>query len=208
VEYLYKFMEYGNLPITPEGKCLMYKAVRSDWMDKYSGKFRNMPGDVNEVERNEVDDDPDRGCSHGFHVGTLQYVQQYYGGNDKFIICEVDPADVVSVPHNCAYQKVRTCKYKVLCEFQGPLNDHVASSAAPYGAYNSVSSTEDEDDDPGPQFSCTENIDTCPSCDNDDPACFHYVKRADVTVCDNCHAELCIDALGYAVVAPDEDDAS
>lgn len=66
VDYLYNFLEYGNLAITDDGCFLAYKAVRDDYKDKYSGKFLNIPGTVLEMPRNQVCDNPDQGCSYGF----------------------------------------------------------------------------------------------------------------------------------------------
>ena len=43
---LYDFLQHENLPITEDGHFLAYKAVRSDYMDKYAGKFRNKVGDI------------------------------------------------------------------------------------------------------------------------------------------------------------------
>jgi hypothetical protein len=47
------------------------------------------------------------------------------------VIVEVDPADVVSVPYSDA-NKLRTCKYKVLADYQGPLDNPLHSPASPY----------------------------------------------------------------------------
>lgn len=65
------------------------------------------------------------------HVGSLEYVRGFacgYGeeGGDRIIIVKTNPADVVSVPHDCEYQKVRTAKYTVVSEYTGPLPDYVS----------------------------------------------------------------------------------
>jgi hypothetical protein len=138
VEQLYTFLEHKNLPITPDGKFLAYKAIRNNWTDKYSGSFKNTVGSTLSMKRNKVDDDPDRHCSYGFHVGSLEYVEGFaygYGnpGGDRIVIVEVDPADVVSVPRDCNCQKVRTCKYTVVAEYTGPLPEKlVVDSTQPY----------------------------------------------------------------------------
>lgn len=133
VDYLYNFLEYGNLAITDDGCFLAYKAVRNDFRDKHSGKFLNTPGSILQMERNQVCDNPDMGCSYGFHLGTLEYVRGFacgYGehSGDKIVIVKTNPADVVSVPHDCAYQKVRTAKYEVLREYTGPLPEYEGCS--------------------------------------------------------------------------------
>jgi len=113
---LYKFLEHRGMPVTPDGCFLAYKGVRSDYMDIYSGKFSNAVGQVLEMTRNKVDDDANVGCSYGFHAGSLAYASDYAGANGRLMIVKIDPADVVSVPHDCNCQKLRTCKYEVVGE--------------------------------------------------------------------------------------------
>lgn len=43
---LFDFMENKNMPITPDGHFLAYKAVKSDYMDIYSGTFDNHVGNI------------------------------------------------------------------------------------------------------------------------------------------------------------------
>lgn len=122
VNELYKFLEHGLMPITPEGNFLGYKSVQKDYKDWYSSKFDNSIGQTLAMERNQVCDDPDQGCSYGFHVGTLDYAKNF-NHNNRVVIVEVDPADVVSVPHDCGHQKLRTAKYTVVGEFEKPLDN-------------------------------------------------------------------------------------
>jgi hypothetical protein len=44
--------------------------------------------------------------------------------NGHVLVVEIDPADVVSIPTDCNYQKLRTCKYKVVQEYQLPLDEN------------------------------------------------------------------------------------
>jgi len=108
---LYDFLEHKNLPITEDGCFLAYKAVNSDYKDKWSGKFDNSVGKVVEINRGKVDDDRDRGCSSGLHCGALDYVRDYgsEGSGDHIMIVKVNPADTVSVPCDCQFMKLRTC---------------------------------------------------------------------------------------------------
>lgn len=114
VEQLYNFLSHGNFPITPDGYFLGYKGVRSDYKDVHSGRFLNTVGSVHSVPRNEVDDDPSKGCSYGFHVGTQDYARNW---GERMMIVKVDPANCVSVPHDCGHQKLRCCEYEVVSEF-------------------------------------------------------------------------------------------
>lgn len=126
---LFDFMENKNMPITYDGHFLAYKAVRNDYKDIYSGTFNNNIGDVCSVPRNKVDNNRDNGCGHGLHVGAIDYAKSYGGidlddidggGNDggnRLMICKVNPRDVVSVPTDSKFQKLRCCRYEVVAEF-------------------------------------------------------------------------------------------
>jgi hypothetical protein len=120
---LYDFLEHQYLPITEDGHFLAYKAVRNDFMDKYAGKFRNKVGDVCEMTRAKVDDNRSVGCSQGLHAGALNYVAGYgsLDAGDKIVIVKINPKDVVSVPNDCNCEKLRTCRYEVVGEYQGEL---------------------------------------------------------------------------------------
>ena len=127
VEELYRFLERNNLTVTTSGNFLAYKAVTSDFYsitagnaqllkgkDDGKGRIFNGVGEEIEVYRNYVDDDANRGCSVGLHAGTLEYAQDFGGTNGTLVIVEIDPSDVVSVPHDCECQKLRTARYKVV----------------------------------------------------------------------------------------------
>ena len=120
---LYDFLEHEHLPITEDGHFLAYKAVRSDYMDKYKGVFDNHVGNVCEMRRAKVDDNRSVGCSNGLHAGALNYVASYGSveSNDRIVIVKINPADVVSVPSDCNCEKLRTCRYEVVGEYQGEL---------------------------------------------------------------------------------------
>jgi hypothetical protein len=123
VDELYTFLEHKHLPLTDTGNFLAYKAVRNDYTDKHTGKFMNTVDSVLEMPRNKVDDDKEVGCSYGFHAGTVEYVLGFASHNDRLVLVEINPADVVSIPTDCNYQKLRTCKYKVVGEYERPLEE-------------------------------------------------------------------------------------
>lgn len=113
VEQLYGFIAHEGIPLTPEGCFLTYKSVRADYKDHHSGNFDNTPGQILEMPRNEISDDPNHACHEGFHVGALAYVQANYR-NGRILICEVDPEHVVCVPYDSSQHKMRVCQYKVI----------------------------------------------------------------------------------------------
>jgi hypothetical protein len=124
---LFDFMENKHMPITMDGCFLSYKAVRSDYKDIYSGKFDNSVGSICQVPRQSVDNNRNNGCGSGLHVGAIDYAKSYGGidldndgGNDDgnhLMICKVNPMDVVSVPADHKFQKLRTCRYEVVAKF-------------------------------------------------------------------------------------------
>ena len=114
VNELYRFLEHKNMPITPEGDFIAYKGVNSNFTDKYTGKFDNSVGKTLEMPRNTVCDDANIGCSEGFHAGSYDYAKGYASGGGHLLAVQINPADVVSVPHDCDCQKLRTTKYKVV----------------------------------------------------------------------------------------------
>ena len=127
---LYDFLEHEHLPITEDGHFLAYKAVRADYMDKYKGIFDNSVGKICQMTRSKVDDDRGRGCSNGLHAGALNYVASYGSleAGDKIVIVKINPKDVVSVPSDCNCEKLRTCRYEVVGEYQGELLKPLYSS--------------------------------------------------------------------------------
>jgi hypothetical protein len=120
---LYDFLEHENLPITEDGCFLAYKAVNSDFKDKWRGTFDNKVGQVCEMRRAKVDDNRKVGCSQGLHAGALNYVANYgnVDAGDNIVIVKINPEDVVSVPSDCNCEKLRTCKYEVVGLYQGEL---------------------------------------------------------------------------------------
>jgi hypothetical protein len=128
VQQTYAFLETNMLPITEDGFVLAYKTVkfaqkkskkrglkRGDLVDKYTGTIRNNIGDVVEMDRNEVNDDPNQLCSVGLHGGS----QAYYSGlgsspNSVMLVIKIDPKDFVAVPKYHHEGKFRCCRYEVL----------------------------------------------------------------------------------------------
>jgi len=126
ISQLYAFLEQRNIPITDDGCFLAYKAVRSDYYDKYSGTILNTVGKIVEMDRSQIDDNPSAYCSYGLHVGGLDYVK-WYGNlsDDRVMIVKVNPKDAVSVPSDHSFQKLRVCRYEVVDEYTAPLEGNV-----------------------------------------------------------------------------------
>jgi hypothetical protein len=112
----YNFIAHSGMPMTENGNIIGYKGVRDDYKDKYSGKFDNSVGQVLRMSRTDVDDNPNNGCSSGFHVGSHDYADSWAGSDGRLMIVEYSPTDIVSVPDESGYGKLRVSEYKVIAE--------------------------------------------------------------------------------------------
>ena len=146
---LYDFLEHEHLPITEDGHFLAYKAVRNDFKDKYRGVFDNRVGKICHMTRSKVDDDRGRGCSNGLHAGALNYVAGYGSleSGDRIVIVKINPRDVVSVPSDCNCEKLRTCRYEVVGEYQGELLKPLYSASLDSGVDYDYEDEEENDGD-------------------------------------------------------------
>jgi hypothetical protein len=111
---LYDFLERHAVPITEDGCFIVYKGVKTDYMDKYKGEFDNTPGNVITIRRDLVDKNNVNHCSFGLHVAAFDYAKSYAGTDGRLVEVKVNPKDVVSVPTDSNFEKLRVCKYEVL----------------------------------------------------------------------------------------------
>lgn len=116
IETFFQFIQNQGLTIDADGYVVGYKSIRSDWTDHHTGTVDNHPGQRPVMDRSKVDDDPLRECSTGFHFGGRKYVLSFGGSGSRIVAVRVNPADLVCVPHDCDYGKVRVCTYLVLRE--------------------------------------------------------------------------------------------
>ena len=82
----------------------------TDW---HTRKSTIMLGEAVAMPREECDNDPNNTCSSGLHVGAPGYVAGF-GGNSKtnyILACLVSPMNVVAVPYDYDFEKMRTCEY-------------------------------------------------------------------------------------------------
>lgn len=118
---LLQFLEYGELPITPDGCFLSYKKVADGYLDCHSRTIDNSVGQVVEMPRNQVQDDPNITCSYGLHFCSLEYLRAFYGSH--MMVLKINPRDVVSIPTDYNNTKGRCCRYEVV----GELDEHPES---------------------------------------------------------------------------------
>ena len=135
----------GNFTITPEGNILGYKAVektapewRTDLEEVYVPSRRGegvvngidvpgdkyieqVPGDVVEMPRSRVLNEPSQMCGDGLHIGTYNYAKTFMGADGTVMLVEFSPRDIVSLPDGNASWKLRVCRYKVIGSVDEPL---------------------------------------------------------------------------------------
>jgi hypothetical protein len=125
-EQLYDWLAKRDFTITDEGYIVAYKGVQVSENGGYesihsgkaivdgevvSGRIPTNPGSIVEMPRLEVHHDPSTGCSTGLHAGNWRYARSFAN-----IVLEVriNPRDVVSVPTDSDWEKVRVCRYEVI----------------------------------------------------------------------------------------------
>jgi len=122
-EEFYDFLDHKSLAIDSDGYVLAYKKVCDNYKDFFSGQYDNSPGNKPTMPRPQVDDNRDRTCSVGFHVGSLQYSRdEYHKNSGRIVVVRFHPKDVVSVPLDHSAQKCRVCEYEVLRDFEGEIS--------------------------------------------------------------------------------------
>lgn len=139
-EQLYDWLKQRDFSITWDGKIVAYKGVASDSeygyrsissgresvyvedeesnVERYTGHIPNPVGSLVSMDRNLVQHDPSVGCHVGLHVGTYEYASSFSQG--AVLEVHVNPRDVVSVPTDCNWAKVRTCRYQVVDAIDQP----------------------------------------------------------------------------------------
>lgn len=191
VNELYDFLDHFALPITEDGCFLAYKAVRNDYYSKRAGK--NIPisgkiergtsegeyhifngvGETIELNRNEVDDAREKGCSNGLHCGAINYVKEYgeishqthrENGN-RIVIVKVNPKDAVSVPLECSCEKIRVCKYVVVGEMED-YTELLEKAVYTSSGDDLEPDYNDDDEDCSSEYPC--GHDHCDGCDCED----------------------------------------
>ena len=122
VDELYNFLAHKNMPITPDGCFLAYKAITVDWKDKWTKTICNKIGARPKMPRHKVSDDVKNDCHYGLHAGSVTYASVYRKENDRMVIVKINPKHVVCIPEADS-NKLRCCEYKVLEEFTQPLSN-------------------------------------------------------------------------------------
>ena len=188
VNELYSFLSYKQLASTPEGMVYGYKGVQKDyWSSTGNADTIVIQGETNdrhqilnevgatiEVARRCVDDNKDNHCSFGLHVGSFDYADGWAGSDGRLLLVEFDPADAVSVPTDCDFQKLRVSKYNVISDItdtRKELNKPV------YEANKPIYGSDDDEccDDEGCDYNCYD----CDDYDDDEDEGRNYLYDDD-----------------------------
>ena len=165
VQESYKWSSHKGLPITEDGMMIGYKGVRyyvgvdtvdkmgntlteGDLVDIYTGNsFRNNVGDKCGMKRRQVCDDHTVGCSSGLHVGTFDYASQWAGKTGVVVLVKFNPSDIVSVPSDCEFSKMRVSNYEVISIAREQLEEPVYDDGEEFDDYDIAIDEFDEFDD-------------------------------------------------------------
>jgi len=161
VDSLYSWLNDRKFSFTPDGDFIAYKGVKvnsdGESLSIHAGRaivngvvtqgfIPNPDGAVIEMPRSEVNADTRTGCSTGLHAGTWEYASNFAEG--RVLVVKINPRDVVSVPSDCDYQKLRVSRYVVLStidqEYAGTTYDD--SSYEEDEEYDAWGDGEDEDE--------------------------------------------------------------
>lgn len=129
IDAMYRWITNRDMILTSEGTFLAYKGVRKDAAgnvvsitrgtalvdgEEFTGNIPNPVGAVITMPRSEVTADTAVACGPGLHAGTYSYARSFAGRNAPMLLVEINPRDVVSVPSDSSFQKLRVSRYKVL----------------------------------------------------------------------------------------------
>jgi hypothetical protein len=123
---LFEFIQRHGITLTEDGLMVLYKGVQRDaegnltsinagtaWVNgkKVEGLIPANVGDTVTMPRRMISDDPNVACHVGLHCGAWDYAHGF--GRDATITVVVDPENVVCVPNDCSFQKIRVCEYLI-----------------------------------------------------------------------------------------------
>lgn len=126
---LYWFLQLHGLKLAKCGFFVAYRNVdtteeKGIYTDHHSHSTRIEIGEMVTIPREKCDCNSDNECSRGLHCASVKWLKKNYFG-DVGLACLVNPADVVAVPHNSEYGKLRTCAYLPMDIIHYDKNDNV-----------------------------------------------------------------------------------
>ena len=112
---LYWFLQLHGLKLAKCGFFVAYRNVdttkeKGIYTDHHSHSTRIKIGEVVTIPREQCDCNSNTECSRGLHCASAKWLKKNYFGSVG-LACLVNPADVVAVPKDSGYGKLRTCAY-------------------------------------------------------------------------------------------------
>ncbi len=112
---LFWFLNRNGLTISKQGFFVAYRNVDTTskpdvYTDHHSHTFKIKIGEMVTMPRDKCDCDSRNECSNGLHLASKHWLNMNYYGTVG-LVCLCNPADVVAVPFNSQYGKLRTSAY-------------------------------------------------------------------------------------------------
>lgn len=112
---LFWFLNRNGLTISKQGFFVAYRNVDTTkepdvYTDHHSHTFKIKIGEMVTMPRKDCDCRVNQECSRGLHLASKHWLNKNYYGTVG-LVCLCNPADVVAVPYNSQYGKLRTCAY-------------------------------------------------------------------------------------------------
>lgn len=112
---LFWFLNRNGLTLSRQGFFVAYRNVDTTreldvYTDHHTHTFKIKIGEMVTMPREDCDCRVEQECSRGLHLASKHWLNKNYYGTVG-LACLCNPADVVAVPHNSQYGKLRTCAY-------------------------------------------------------------------------------------------------
>lgn len=120
--------KYNLREIYNELKAVNFKVRNAGdntvYTDHHSHSMEIRIGEMVTLDRKECDCDHGVECSRGLHLGGTTWLEQNYFGSVG-LACLCNPRDVVAIPHDSYYGKLRTCAYLPVAKVEYGEDRHV-----------------------------------------------------------------------------------
>lgn len=112
---LFWFLNRNGLSLSRHGFFVAYRNVDTTseegvYTDHHTHTFKIKVGEMVTMPRKDCNCDSSQECDRGLHLASKHWLNRNYFGTVG-LVCLCNPADVVAVPFNSSYGKLRTCAY-------------------------------------------------------------------------------------------------
>lgn len=113
---LFKFLQQTGIKITENGYIAGVKSVNAEYKSHHDGTTLHKVGTFVSFPREKCNSNPSDTCSYGLHTGGSRYVNSFSDSGSHILVTIIHPRDVVCVPNDYSWQKMRACLYYVAGE--------------------------------------------------------------------------------------------